>query len=481
MSVLFMKVMASSNASNLLARLDGSIQIQDGSVHISNRKHLRETIHRLAEISALESGLRQGLARYITRLAALELGIIPASIHDLYAARGRAEVPSTFTVPAVNLRALSFDAARAVFRAAMSMNAGAFIFEISRSEMSFTDQPAAEYVTNVLAAAITEGFTGPVFIQGDHYQASARRYAANPEDELAAIRDLARASIAAGFYNIDIDASTLVDLDEESLAEQQAVNSALSAMFTAYIRSLEPGGVTVSVGGEIGEVGGRNSTEHELHAYMQGFTAELDKLAPGAVGLSKVSIQSGTSHGGVLLPDGNIQEAKVDFGALLHLSRVARHKYGMGGAVQHGASTLPVTAFGKFVESEACEIHLATSFQTMLFERLPAPTKAEMYAYLDEHFGAERTSGETDEQFYYKTRKYAIGPFKAKLWGLPEDTKATIRQDWEDQFRDLFSLLGLRDTVIYTNQTIRLVPAGPSLQDYLDESAQDQDAGDLAD
>ncbi len=41
----------------------------------------------------------------------------------------------------------------------------------------------------------------------------------------------------------------------------------------------EPAGVTVSVGGEIGEVGGKNSDIHELHAYMDGFNREADRSA----------------------------------------------------------------------------------------------------------------------------------------------------------------------------------------------------------
>ncbi len=435
----------------------------------------------MAEVSALETGERQWLARYLTRLAALQFGAVPASIHDLYIARGRGEVPQTFTVPAINLRALSFDAARAVFRAANAIEAGAFIFEIARSEMGYTDQRPSEYVTNVLAAAIAEGYKGPVFIQGDHFQVSAKRYASDPETELQAVRDLTVEAIAAGFFNIDIDASTLVDLSKPTTAEQQALNTSLSAMYTAFIRSLEPEGVTISVGGEIGEVGGQNSTETELRAYMDGYTSELARRAPGAVGISKISIQTGTSHGGVVLPDGSIKEVSVDFNTLLHLSRVARNAYCLGGAVQHGASTLPEEAFGKFVESEACEVHLATNFQNMLFERLPASLRDEMYAYLDQKSAADRKPGMTDEQFYYKTRKNAIGPFKAKLWNLSPEKKAEIGGDWEDQFSKLFHLLGLHGTGKYVRQTIRAEKVGPKLKDYLGEAAGEEDVSDLAD
>jgi hypothetical protein len=100
----------------LLNLLDNSLVIEDSKVIIKDRTKLQATIYRLAEVSALESGVRQGLARYITRLAALAFGAYPASIQDLYLARGRGELPHTFTVPAINLRMLSFDAAKAVFR-----------------------------------------------------------------------------------------------------------------------------------------------------------------------------------------------------------------------------------------------------------------------------------------------------------------------------------------------------------------------------
>ncbi|MCZ7553392.1 MAG: class II fructose-bisphosphate aldolase [Anaerolineales bacterium] len=317
---------------DLLALLDGSVSLQGEAVEVKDAARLRATIHRLAEVSALESGVRQGLARYLVRQVAQALGIYSASINELYLARGRGELPNDFTVPAMNLRALAFDSARAVFRAALKIDAAAIIFEIARSEMGYTDQRPAEYVTSVLAAAIAEGYTGPVFIQGDHFQVSAKRYAADPDAEVQAIKDLIDEALAAGFFNIDIDTSTLVDLDKPTVPEQQELNTSLSAMFAAYIRSREPQGVTVSIGGEIGEVGGQNSTPEELRGYMDGFNARLAVAAPGAVGISKISIQTGTSHGGVVLPDGSIAQVSVDFGTLRQLSEIARLEYGNSAA-----------------------------------------------------------------------------------------------------------------------------------------------------
>jgi len=466
---------------DLLAQLDDSLEIHDGSAKVKDQAKLRETIQILAEVSALESGPRQGMARYLTRLAALALGIYPASIHELYMARGEGEIPPTFTVPAINLRSLPFDAARAVFRVANSLQAGAFIFEIARSEMGYTNQRPSEYATSILAAAIAEGYKGPVFIQGDHFQVSSKRFASDPDAELQAVRDLTSEAIKAGFFNIDVDTSTLVDLSQKTISEQQALNCQLSAMYTALIRSLEPDQVTISVGGEIGEVGGHNSTEQELRAYMEGYGKALLQENPDAIGLSKISVQTGTSHGGVVLPDGSIKKVSVDFNTLLGLSRIARKDFGLAGAVQHGASTLPESAFHKFVESEACEVHLATNFQNMLFDRLSDDLCQEMYAYLDQKHADERKPDMTDDQFYYKSRKRSLGPFKVQLWRMDKSKKEEIAQAWEDQFRLLFELLAIQDTRQYVEQTIKPVDIKPELKDYLADSAIEKEVRDLAD
>jgi hypothetical protein len=125
--------------------LKGSLVFTDDQVQITDRKLLKENIHSLAEVSALGENPEKGAAQYIIRRAALAFGAIPSSINDLYLSRGRGEIPFTFTVPAMNLRMLTFDSARAVFRVANEMDASAFIFEIARSEMGYTDQRPAEY------------------------------------------------------------------------------------------------------------------------------------------------------------------------------------------------------------------------------------------------------------------------------------------------------------------------------------------------
>src|SRR5436309_1859997 len=206
-------------------------------------------------------------ARWLIWEIGQHAGVRPASIHELYLARGRGEV-RPFTTPAINIRVLAYDSGRAVFRAAKRLDVGALVCEIARSEIGYTDQRPAEYVTVMTAAALREGFTGPLFIQGDHVQVNAKKYAADPDAELGA----ARARIDEG----------------------------------------------------------------------------------------------------------------LDAHALKALPRDARTKYGLAGAVQHGASTLPPESFGQFPACEAIEIHLATNFQNIALDhpRLPPDLRAELNAWV---------------------------------------------------------------------------------------------------
>ncbi|GAB4500514.1 MAG: class II fructose-bisphosphate aldolase [Anaerolineales bacterium] len=471
----------SAELNELLTLVENSLSVDGQTVRVTDAAKFRANVGKLVEVSALESGSRQGWARFLVRSAALELGVIPASIHDLYLARGRGEAPMTWSTPAFNLRALSFHAARAMFRAALKINAGAFIFEIARSEIGYTAQRPAEYATNILAAAIAEGFVGPVFLQGDHFQMSAKKYAADPQAEINAVKDLTREALASGFYNIDIDSSTLVDISKATVPEQQKLNVELSAEFGSFIRQIEPQNVTVSVGGEIGEVGGHNSTEEELRAFMDGYLAEMKKRVPGKPGLSKISIQTGTSHGGTVLPDGSIAKVNLDFDTLRNLSRVARSIYHMGGTVQHGASTLPEEMFDKFPQNEAIEVHLATNFMNMWFDNIPADFRKEIYAWLDVNAAAERKPGQTDEQFYYKARKSAVGAFKAKSYALPESAKKKLTDAWEAQFDKLFHLLGLKNTSEQVKKFVRPAKVAPDLKFYLGADVAEELADDLAD
>lgn len=458
----------------------GAVQRDGQGVRVTDAAALRtDATDRLVWQAVFGTPEQRDAARWLLWELGQSAGARPASIHELYLARGAGKCRN-FTVPAINIRALAYDTGRAVFRAAARIDAGAIILEIARSEIAYTDQRPAEYVSVLIGAALREGWTAPLFIQGDHCQVNQKKYAADPVGEVSEVKKLIAEEVLAGFYNIDVDTSTLVDLSFPTLDEQQRLNYVHCAEITQFIREREPDGVTVSVGGEIGEVGHKNSTVEELHAFMQGFNRTLAAYDGNLAGLSKISVQTGTSHGGVVLPDGTIAKVKLDLDALEALSRAAQQDYGMGGAVQHGASTLPGDAFGNFPRIETVEIHLATNFQNIVFDHpsLPAALRDEMYAWLEVNATAEKKDGDTPEQFQYKARKRAIGPFKRQLWSLDAEVRGAISTTLEAQFGFLFEQLNVRGTAAlvreYVHAPLRHYGAGlPAMALAVD----DPDAG----
>jgi len=430
----------------LIGLLEGNARVEGGGLLVTDEATFRaRTIEDLAWTQTFsQDPATVEAARWLIWEASQELGAPSASIQELYAARSRGEVRG-FTVPAINIRIDTFDMAKTLFTTAKAKAVGPVILELARSEQTYTFQRVSEYAPNILAGAIAAGWRGPVFIQGDHYQFNAKKYAADPEAMTEEIRKGCRDAIAAGYLNIDIDSSTLVDLAQPTVDAEQKANYTRAAEITALIRELEPAGVTISVGGEIGEVGKQNSTEPELQAYLDGYRRELDARRPDTIGVSKVSVQTGTSHGGVPLPGGGVAEVKLDFEVLRVLGEVAR-TYGAAGAVQHGASTLPDELFHRFAGVETAEIHLATGFQNALYEHpaFPAALHREIEAWCFANVADERKPGMTDTQFVYTSRKKAIGPFKRQLWELA--TKDEILASQAAKIGFLFDQLKMTGT-----------------------------------
>lgn len=432
------------------------IEIKDGSVFVKDKVEIRNMMDGLIYDAVFESDDKKRRSLFILiKEVAKACGAVPSSTQGLYESMGM-KYPG-FTVPAINIRGLTYDVAKALFRKSLEMKVGALIFEIARSEIGYTKQRPIEYSTAVLAAAVKEGFEGPVFIQGDHFQLVRRHYLSDPEAEGGYVKGLIAEAIEAEFYNIDIDSSTIVDLDRPTVKEQQRPNFEKTAELAGYIRQLQPPGIEVSIGGEIGEIGGKNSNPDELKAYLDGFKETFR----GPKGLSKLSVQTGTSHGGVVLPDGSLAEAKIDFDTLRVLSDLARRQYGLSGCVQHGASTLPEEAFNMFPETGTSEVHLATGFQNIIYDsnHLPSEFRDEVYNFIRKEYAKERKKGQTEEQFIYSTRKKGFGPIKKRWWDLPADVKDPIMKELEAKFAALFEKLRVADTADIVAETVKSVAA----------------------
>jgi fructose/tagatose bisphosphate aldolase len=428
------------------------IKTEGGSPSLKDRQAFLGALDSIVSQAVFEKneGKKKASLEAIKEIAKAE-GVVSASIRTLYEEMGK-NYPG-FTVPAINIRGLTYDMARAVFRKALELDVGALIFEIARSEIGYTDQRPLEYSALVTAAGLKEGWKGPVFIQGDHFQFSRKNYEKSPDQETRTIKQLVQEAIDAEFYNIDIDASTLVDLSRKTVKEQQRPNFEKTAELSAFVRTIEPKGNIVSMGGEIGEIGGKNSTPEELRGFLDGFREVFKEQ----VGLRKISVQTGTTHGGVVLPDGSLAKVSIDFETLRALSRLAREEYKLAGCVQHGASTLPEEAFHMFPEVGTAEIHLATGFQNIIYDSssLPKTFREEVYEFIKREFAGERKDGQTEEQFIYSTRKKAFGSLKKKWWDLPGEVKDRIMKEEEERFGLLFQKLKVVGTRKFVQEKVK--------------------------
>ena len=132
--------------------------------------------------------------------------------------------------------------------------------------------------------------------------------------------------------------------------------------------------------------------------------------------------------------------------------------------------------------AERAEIHLATEFQNMTREHpsLPLPLKRAIERWVFEKRGAERKPGETESQFLYKSRKYAIGPFKEQFWNLPEGTRQAIGCSLEKKFSFLFEKLriaGTREVVARHVRPVEVLAASTAAASS-DRFVRDDQAGD---
>jgi len=458
------------NIDQLKKGIEGVLKIEGNDVGVLHESDLRVKLIDNLIFSAVFSPSEKVVeaASWLIRRAGVALGVISASIQSLYEAMGRKEVAG-FTVPAINLRGITYDSAQAILRSAVKGNIGPIIFEIARSEIEYTDQRPKEYTTVVTAAAIKTGFRGPLFMQGDHFQVNLKKFTQDPAREIEAVKDIVKEGIEGGFYNIDIDTSTLVDLSKPTIKEQQEKNYTIAADMTAMIRDIEPEGITISVGGEIGEIGTKNSTVEELQAFMDGYLEELSKRGEGLKGISKISVQTGATHGGVPLPDGTVAKVKIDFDTLEKLSDAARSIYGLSGAVQHGASTLPDEAFDKFLQAGASEVHLATGFQNIIYDSqsFPAELKGKIYNYIKTDLIGEWKEKDTEEQFIYKTRKKGFGPFKKEMWSLPPEIRKAIGDELKNKFSFLFNKLNVLNTKDVVDNYVKPVDVALKIPDSL--------------
>lgn len=453
------------------------VDLKAGTMKIDDDDALRKSMDLLA-FNAVDFGTGSAspdvmsLARWMILMAGNELGVIPTSIARLYDAMGRGEIEREMTVPAVNVRMNSYETATALFSAAAGMNVNALVQEIARSEIGYTSQRPVEYRSVVVAAALKAGYRGPVVLQGDHFQLNMKKMREGgntAEKEMGAVEELMDEAVRAGFGSIDLDTSTLELRDQEDLPvdEQLRPNFEAAAKLTLHARQLEKRYKlpwSLSLGGESGEVGTQRTSLEEYRAYQAGLQAELSRLAKESgfdrlLGPNKISINTGTVHGGTPMPDGTIAEVNIGFDTLREIAEAAR----ADGVIvaQHGASTLDPKYFRMFVDYGVGEVHLATGFQNLTYDAMPSSLYEEITTWLAT--GCDSAAGTfekvnagklTSAQAIYKERKRGTGHFKESIWRMDGEARGKAFESLYSQFAFLFEQLNVQDTIELVKQYV---------------------------
>ena len=384
-------------------------------------------------------------ARWLLWELARTLGVRVASMHGLNAARARGDI-SGFAVPAVSLRGPAYVGARAAFRVARRLDAGAFTLTLARAEIAHADQRPAEYVAAVLGAALREGYRGPVFLQADHFRVNPVTYAADPEGEVAALKQLAREAVDAGCWNVDLDVSALVRRDVTAPTGRQQPNAEVTADVLAYLRDCEPPGVTICVGAELGTLDvRRHDAPAELRAFLAGVREALARrVGTDVPGLAKVGVRTAAMAGRT--PLGGEAVGRPEAWALAALSRLARTEFGLGGTVHYASAALPAAALGEFARANVAQVHLGARFQQLLLDSLPTELAAAMETWAGEHAPGLRQPGETAAEAVERARWKALGPFKRALWELPAAYGDALGVAYERLLEPLFTALGVAGT-----------------------------------
>ena len=128
---------------------------------------------------------------------------------------------------------------------------------------------------------------------------------------------------------------------------------------------------------------------------------------------------------------------------------------------------MPREAFHKFPEFECLEIHLATQFQNIVYEYLPIPLKEKIYEWLKENCINEKKEDQTEQQFIYKTRKKALGPFKKEIHSIARDLKERASGVLEEEFDFLFDQLKVKDTKPIVDKVVTAVEIHKRKKDFL--------------
>ena len=114
----------------------------------------------------------------------------------------------------------------------------------------------------------------------------------------------------------------------------------------------------------------------------------------------------------------------------------------------------------------------------MLFDERPRALDAELRV----SEAGERKPTDTDEQFFYKVRKKALGAKKLELWSLPREMRDALGAALEARFTFLLTQLAVQGTRALAEKHAPFVPGSyPVFDEALGAAKGPEDVSGLSD
>jgi fructose-bisphosphate aldolase class II len=294
-----------------------------------------------------------------------------------------------------------------IMRAAQELDA-VIAFELAKSEGGlpaggYTGMPPAVYFETVVGYAEELGFTTPFFIHGDHVTTKSPA-----PDVVADSRALIEAELAAGYTSIAVDASF----------NETADNVRISTELGKIVRNAGAGLET-----EVGEilatgVDARITSVKDAVEFMEGITAN-------GVTPDLLAINNGSKHGNYTPGEEvhiDLKRTKEIFDAI--------SKWHVGIA-QHGITGTPVHLLSQFADHGVRKGNVATLWQNIAHEGLPADLMKQIRDWTDKE---------------NKAIKLTTAVFKKEIDSIPEENRKKIADMAYEAAKDFLTNFRARGT-----------------------------------
>ena len=275
---------------------------------------------------------------------AWKLNIFPSSLQKIYKAQARHEISPQIKILSLDITEDSLANLRILFNSMNHEETKLLSLSINPKQMDQTW--FFSYITKILAAAILEDYSGPIFLQTDSIYFDPLSFENDRDNLLDRLKKITQNAIKSGIYNLNLDASELIDLDQSVTSEKMLMNLKMVAMVTnLWVRNYQPNGITVSVSGKLGKAAMNFIQKDELKDYLKRLMKEGSRLRFNTAGddISKIVVDYRTGN-----------EVSVDY--LGSLKLIAQNEFGLGGLAFDLGELKNISQITQLKHHEVCEI-----------------------------------------------------------------------------------------------------------------------------